>query len=384
MDAAEAPRGLLRGLDGLVDPRVERTRHHSLSDILTITVLAVICGADGFTQIAMFGRAKLKWLRTFLQLPNGIPSHDTFGRVLAALDPQQFERWIVQWTADLATASAGRLVAIDGKTLRRSFQSASGAGGKAAIHMVNAWCADNRLVLGQLATEEKSNEITAVPKLLELLDLRGAIVTVDAMNCQKATAQAIVDGGGDYVMQVKANQQTLHDQLIIDLDEAVLLNFGGMAHDHVRTVEKDHGRIETRRLWCTSDVDWVPGKEQWANLKSVAVVESKREVFGGKTSIERRYYISSLPGDDAEQMLTATRGHWGVENKVHWSLDMSFREDECRIRTGHAAENFSRLRRLSINLLKAETTAKVGLATKRLRCGWDSDYLLKVLARAED
>jgi predicted transposase YbfD/YdcC len=385
MDAAEAPRYLLRGVDGLEDPRVERTRHHSLHDILTITVLAVICGADGFTQIAMFGRAKFKWLRTFLELPHGIPSHDTFGRVLAALDPVQFERWIIQWTADLAKASAGRLVAIDGKTLRRSFQSASsGAGGKATIHMVNAWCAHNHLVLGQLATDDKSNEITAVPKLLELLDLQGAIVTVDAMNCQKATAQKIIDGGGDYVMQVKANHSTLHDQLIIDLNEAVLLNFDGMAHDHVQTVDKDHGRIETRQLWCTSDVDWVPGRDQWPNLQSVAVVESKREVIGGATSTQRRYYITSLPGDDAAQMLAATRGHWGVENTVHWCLDMSFREDESRIRSGHAAENFSRLRRLTINLLKAETTEKVGLASKRLRCGWDHDYLLKVLTGPED
>jgi predicted transposase YbfD/YdcC len=352
MDAAEARRYTLRGLDGVVDdPRMERTRHHSLNDILTIAVLAVICGADGFVQIERFGRAKFKWLKTFLDLPHGIASHDTFGRVFAALDPDQFERWITQWTAHLAKRTQGRVLAIDGKTLRRSFQS---AGGKAAIHMVNAWCGQNHLVLGQLATEEKSNEITAVPKLLELLELKGAIVTVDAMNCQKATAKKIIDGGGDYVMQVKANHQTLHDQLIIDLDEAVLLDFQAMAHDHVQTVDGDHGRIETRRLWCTSDVSWVPGGDQWAGLRSVAVVESHRQVIGGAAcggSLERRYYISSLPGDDAAQMLAATRGHWGVENSLHWCLDMSFREDDSRIRTGCAAENFSRLRRLAINLL---------------------------------
>lgn len=382
MDAAEARRYTLRGLDGVVDdPRMQRTRHHSLNDILTIAVLAVICGADGFVQIERFAHAKFKWLKTFLDLPHGIPSHDTLGRVLAALDPDQFERWITQWTAHLARRTQGRVLAIDGKTLRRSFQA---AGGKAAIHMINAWCSTNHLVLGQLATDQKSNEITAVPKLLELLDLKGAIVTVDALNCQKATAQKIITGGGDYLMQVKANHQTLHQQLIIDLDEAVLLNFQGMKHDYAQTVDGDHGRIETRRLWCTSEVNWVPGGDQWAKLTSVAVMECKREVIGGKTSVERRYYISSMAGDDAKAMLAAGRGHWGVENKVHWSLDLSFREDESRIRTGHAAENFSRLRRLSINLLKAETTVKVGLATKRLNCGWDHDYLLKVLATAAD
>ncbi|MFA7322667.1 MAG: ISAs1 family transposase [Dokdonella sp.] len=384
MDAAAAPRCLLRGLNELKDPRVERTKRHSLNDILIITILAVICGADGFSQIALFGRSKIKWLKTFLELPHGIPSHDTFGRVLAALDPDQFERWIMQWTANLAKRTQGRVLAIDGKTLRRSFQS---VGKQGAIHMVNAWCASNHLVLGQLATDEKSNEITAVPKLLELLDISGAIVTVDALNCQKDIAQKIVAGGGDYLLQVKANHATLHQQLITDLDEAVALNFDGMKHDYAQTTDGDHGRIETRRLWCTSDVSWVPNKEAWAKLTSVAVMECKREVIGQAASVQRRYYISSLPacgGDDAKQMLAAARGHWSVENQLHWSLDVGFREDDCRIRTGHGAENFARLRRLSINLLKAETTTKVGLASKRLRCGWDHDYLLKVLAAASD
>lgn len=377
MDTANAPRGLLRHFQELDDPRVNRTKLHSLHDILVITIMAVTCGADGFEQIAQFGRSKREWLKTFLDLPNGIPSHDTFGRVLAAMDPEQFERCIVNWTTALAQATAGRIVALDGKTLRRSFQS---AGGNAAIHIVNAWCSANRMVLGQLATDEKSNEITAIPKLLELLDLHGAIVTVDALNCQTAIAAKIIQGGGDYVMQVKGNQGTLHEQLIADLDEAILLNFQGMKHDYVMTRDAGHGRIETRRLWCTSDVSWVPDKERWVGLASAAVVECSRQVHGGKTSVERRYYITSLPGDDAKAMLGAVRSHWGVENAVHWCLDVGFREDDCRIRTGHAAENFSRLRRLSLNLLKADKTTKVGIATKRLTCGWNHDYLLKVLA----
>lgn len=381
METTHAPRGLLRYFQELEDPRVNRTKLHSLHDILVITIMAVTCGANEFMQIAQFGRSKLEWFKTFLDLPHGIPSHDTFGRVLAALDPEAFERCIVQWTTALTQVTAGRIVALDGKTLRRSFQT---AGGKAAIHMVNAFCSANRMVLGQLATEEKSNEITAIPKLLELLDLRGAIVTVDALNCQTAIAQKIVAGGGDYVMQVKGNQGTLHEQLIADLDEAIALKFQGMPHDDVMTRDAGHGRIETRRLWCTSDVSWVPDKQRWVGLASTAVVECERHVHGGKTTVERRYYISSLPGDDARKFLEAVRGHWAVENCVHWCLDVAFREDESRIRTGHAAENFSRLRRLSLNLLKAEKTAKVGIATKRLNCGWDHNYLLKVLTGSQN
>jgi len=371
---AEAPRGLLRYFDEMTDPRHHNVQH-LLSDMLAIAILAAICGAESWTDVAMFGRAKKKWLATFLRLPRGIPSHDTFGRLFARLDPREFEQCIVNWTAELATCTDHQLIAVDGKTIRRSFDRADE---KAAIHMINAWCDTNRLVLGQLATEDKSNEITAMPKLLALLNIQGATVTLDAMHCQKKTVQTIVRGGGDYVIAVKGNQGHLCEQLKITLDEAILLKFDGMPHDHVQTVDADHGRVETRRLWCTSDIDWVPGAAEWMNLNSVAVVESQREVAGGM-SIERRYFIGSLPGDDAARWLAAVRGHWSVENRLHWSLDVNDREDDCRIRKGNAAENFSRLRRVALNLLSCEKSVKVGKKAKSKMCGWDHDYLLKVL-----
>lgn len=372
----EAPRGLLRYFEPMNDPRHHNVRHE-LSDILAIAILAVICGAESWVEVEEFGRCKRKWLATFLRLPHGIPSHDTFGRLFARLDPEQLERCFLNWTAALAERGDGRLVAIDGKTLRRSFDRADD---RAAIHMVSAWCEANRLVLGQFATEAKSNEITAVPKLLELLDLRGATVTLDAMNCQREIAERIVDGGGDYVMQLKGNQGKLHAQVKVTLDEAIGLDFEGMAHDRTRTVDGEHGRVETRRLWCTSEIDWVPDAERWKGLRSVAVVESEREV-DGRVSRERRYYLSSLPGDDAAAMLAAVRGHWSVENRLHWSLDVCFGEDASRLRKGHGAENFSRLRRLALNLLGRENTVKAGKRAKSKVCGWDHDYLLHVLTQ---
>lgn len=374
MDAS-ASHSLLRFLDEIEDPRMDRTRRHELSDILAISILAVLCGAEYWTQFVDFGRAKQSWLETFLRLPNGIPSHDTFARVFALLDPDAFEQWFTRWINALAEATEGRLIALDGKTLRGSFDRADG---RAAIHMVSAWSHANHLVLGQVATEAKSNEITAMPKLLSLLDVEGAVVTLDAMGCQKSIAKQIKDQNGDYVMQVKANQGKLYDQLKVTLDEAIALNFEDMPSDFAETVEGDHGRVEKRRLWCTSEVDWVPGAEQWPGLRSVACMESERQVEGG-TEVDRHYYISSTAGTDASRFLEATRGHWGIENGAHWALDVSFEEDASRVRKGHAAENFSRLRRIALNLLKQETSRKGGIKSRRLICGWDHDYLLKVL-----
>lgn len=374
----EAPCGLLRIFNELEDPRMDRAKRHSLYDILVITICGVICGADNWTEIELFGRSKRRWLQTFLKLPNGIPSHDTFGRVFARLDPEQLEQCFLKWTAALTPCRDGRLVAIDGKTLRRSFDEASA---KTAIHMVSAWCEMNQMVLGQLATDVKSNEITAIPKLLELLDLTGAIVTIDAMGCQKAIAGKITDRGADYVLQVKKNQPTLHDLVEETFDELTSSQpIPGVAFSYHEEVDAGHGRVETRRIWTTGWTGWYQDRSAWAGLSSFVCVERLREVDGA-TSKERSYYISSLDGQDAQAMLGYVRGHWGIENKLHWSLDVSFREDESRIRIGHAAENVSRIRRLALNLLRQDKSTKVGIKAKRLKACLEEDYLLKLLGQ---
>jgi len=373
----DAQGGLLRYFAELPDPRMNRTKRHLLGDVLALAICAVICGADGWVQVAKFGRCKLTWFQTFLELPHGIPSHDTFGRVFAKLDPTAFEACFLRWIADMAETSQGRLVAIDGKTIRRSLDAANG---RAAIHMVSAWSQANHLVLGQVATDAKSNEITAIPELLALLDLTGAVVTIDAIGCQKKIAAQIVDQGADYVLQLKGNQGGLHDETALLFDQCLRDDCHGIPYTTASTTNGGHGRIEVRQIWVTSEVGWFAERAQWKGLKSLARVEARR-TLNGQTSVEYRYYISSLDARDPERLLRLIRGHWGIENTLHWSLDLSFREDECRIRQGHAAENFSRLSRIALNLLKSETEAKVGIKTKRLMCGWDHDYLLKVLTQ---
>ena len=368
-----APRDLLHSFADLPDPRAHNIVH-PLPDILLIAIMAVLCGADDWPSIERFGQSKLKWLGTFMDLNRGIPSHDTFERVFAALSPQAFERCFLLWSRELARHSGGRLVAIDGKSIRRSFDAADG---KAAIHMVSAFCQRNHVVLGQLATEVKSNEITAIPKLLELLELKDTTVTIDAMGCQKQIARQIVEAGGDYVLAVKDNHPTLHEEVKFLFQEAIATGFQ-MPHAYHETVEKDHGRIERRRCWSVWDVGWFQDREDWASLGSFVCVEATRQI-GEQTSTERRYYLSSHDGRDAAMLLEAVRGHWGIENRLHWQLDVSFGEDQRRGRKQHAAENFSRLSRLALNLLKKEKSTKMSIKTKRLNCGWDHDYLLKVL-----
>lgn len=359
----------------LEDPRQRRGRRHLLADMMVIALLAVICGADDWTSVAAFGKAKRKWFKAFLPLPYGIPSHFTFERVFAALRPEALERCFGEGVSELARCSEGQLVAIDGKTLRHSFDRAND---KAAIHMVSAWASANEWVFGQLATEAKSNEITAIPKLLELLELRGATVTIDAEGCQKDIARKVVGQGGNYVLALKANQPTMFEEVKLFLDEAIARDAKDLALDFHESIEGDHGRSETRRVWWTPELGWFQDREQWAGLSSLAVVEREREL-GGATTCERHYFISSHDRCGAEFMARAIRSHWEIENTLHWVLDVGFGEDRSRVRKGHGAENLSRLRRMALNLLRQEKTVRMGIKNKRLLAGWDHDYLLKLL-----
>lgn len=362
----------LRLFSDLKDPRRPNVRH-LFTDILIIAVLAVLCRSDDWIEIVEWAKAQREWLKTFLALPRGIPSAETFRRVFARIDPAAFERCFVAWSADLAEASQGRFIAIDGKTLRRSFEH---AWNKQGLHLVSAWCEQNQLVLGQIATDSKSNEITAIPKLLELLNLKGAIVTLDAMGCQREIAGKILAAEADYILAVKDNQPTLHAKVRSLMDEAILDNFRGMNGDYFEQTNGGHGRIETRRVWVTDEVHHLRDIGEWTGLGSLVAVESVRQVIGGQTSRERRYFISSLKGCDAKLVAQAVRGHWGVENKLHWRLDVSFGEDQSRIRKGHGAENFSRLRRIVLNKLQTADTRKVSLKVKRYRCSIDRQHLL--------
>jgi predicted transposase YbfD/YdcC len=369
------PLSISEHFSDLPDPRVDRTKEHLLQDILTIAICAVICGADGWVEVEQFGRAKLKWFSKFLALPKGIPSHDTFGRVFSMLNPEEFGRCFLSWIKTVAEVSEGEIVAIDGKTLRKSFDRANS---KAAIHMVSAWANANKLVLGQVKTEEKSNEITAIPKLLKLLELKGCIVTIDAMGTQKKIANQIVDQGADYVLSLKGNQELFAKEVKEFFEDAQKDNFKETAYSYTEEVGKGHGRIERRRYWLSSEVEWFAERKKWKGLRSFGMVESEREI-GENRSVERRFYISSLSGDDVESFAKASRSHWGIENKLHWVLDVAFREDDCRVRKDNAAQNFAMLRHVALNLLKQENSVRIGIKAKRLKAGWNEDYLLKIL-----
>jgi predicted transposase YbfD/YdcC len=374
---------LITHFQNLPDPRVNRTKDHDLIDILVIAICTLLCGGESFNDMEDFGHAKRDWFETFLTLRNGIPSHDTFNRLLAALDPKAFGQCFIHWTQSLRQAIAQEIVALDGKALRRAL-----AADQSIQYVVSAWADNNDLVLGQWKVADKSNEITAVPELLRVLELSGCIVTMDAMGCQKKIAREIHEADADYVLALKGNQETVHEEVKTYLDAALLerttarpagakLSTGAATLGEWETVEKDHGRIETRRYYQSAELAWFADRAKWPGLQSVGMVEAIREA-GGQTSVERRYYLSSLPLG-VETFARAVRSHWGVENKLHWVLDVWFREDQSRARTGHAAENLATLRRLALNLLKREKTKKRGIKGKQLNAGWDHAYLLRLL-----
>jgi predicted transposase YbfD/YdcC len=362
----------------LKDPRVERTKRHVLMDIVVIAILAVIAGADGWDDIEQFADARVDWLTQFLSLRHGIPCADTFRRVFEALDARQFGSCFIAWMREVAESMSGKLVAIDGKTARGSFAKERGQG---PLHLVSAWVAENSLALGQMATEDKSNEIVAIPKLLELLDLRGATVTIDAMGCQKAIAAAIVDRGADYVLALKDNQPTLRDEVASFFEHARAEGWKDTPHSFDETTDKGHGRIELRRVWSSSAIDWLDPKGAWKGLRSIAMVERTR-IVGEKTSLERAFYLSSHAAD-AARLGDLARRHWSIENSLHWTLDLTFDEDRSRIRSKNGVQNFAALRKLALALLKREPTkAKLSVAQKRKRAGYRTDYLLAVLQGA--
>ena len=362
----------------LPDPRKNKGKRHTLHTILTIAIIAVICGNDDFEGMEEFASSKRSWLSTWLDLKHGVPTADTFRRVFALLDPDAFEQCFISWMKALAGSLEGKLIALDGKTLRRSFDNAWNA--HSAVHMVSAFVAANALVFTQTKVADKSNEITAIPELLDLLDIQGATVSIDAMGCQKTIAQKIKSKGGEYVLALKENQPTLYAKTKTLMDEALLLGFKDMIYDLHRQVDSDHGRIETRSVWITPEVEHLgSAAEGFEGLSGVAMVESTRQIIGGNTTTQRRYYLFSHLDVTAELIAGHIRGHWSVENQLHWILDVQFNEDQSRVRRGHAAENLSRVRRLALNLLQQEKTCKKGIAIKRRKAGWDNEYLLKVL-----
>src|SRR5271154_103750 len=357
----------------LTDPR-RREVVYPLINVVVIAVCAVISGADDFVAIAKFGTTKREWLARFLDLESGIPSHDRFNAIFAALKPAEFEKCLLSWITALHEITDGQVIAIDGKTLRRSFDAASS---KAAIHMVSAWATANHISLGQVVVDAKSNEITAIPKLLEMLELSGAMMTIDAMGCQTEIARQIVDADANYCLAVKGNQPTLHQGIVAFFEDHLEDDFTRTAVRRHETEEQGHGREELRYYFICPVPKDLPDRGRWADLKAIGIAISNTQ-RNGKDCNEVRYYILNQYVS-ARRFAEAVRSHWGIENRLHWQLDVTFQEDQCRIRRGHADANFSILRRAALSLLKNETTAKVGIKNKRLTAGWNESYLEQVL-----
>lgn len=360
------------------DPRKDRTKDHKLIDIIAIAICAIICGAEGWTDMEVFGNSKVTWLKTFLELPNGIPSHDTFGRVFGMIDAQQFQLAFWEWVWAVNDIVQGQIVNIDGKCLRGSDDQKLG---KRAIYMVSAWAAENEIVLGQRKVEQKSNEIIAIPELLKLLNLSGCIVTIDAMGTQTAIAQTIQEGKADYVLSVKENQGHLFEDISVLFGVDQEQNFKYASLDYKKTVNKGHGRIEVRECWSTSNPEYwnlIRGVQNWAGIRSIAMVVCTRLIDARQTKYVR-YYISSLLGN-ADRILQVVRKHWAIENELHWVLDVVLNEDHSRVRKDQSPENLAVLRHIALNLLKQEKTAKASIHAKQFQAALNEDYLLKVLA----
>jgi predicted transposase YbfD/YdcC len=363
----------------ITDPRINRTKLHKLIDILTIAICASVCGADKWEDVETFGKAKEEWFKAFLELPNGIPSHDTFNRVFNHLDPVEFRTSFLKWVRAVNEIIDGQVIALDGKVLRRSHDRLLG---KAAIDMVSAWATENHLVLGQVKVDEKSNEITAIPQLLQALEVSGCIITIDAMGCQTEIAREIIQQDADYVLALKDNQGNLFDDVKLLFDDLEDSDYKAYSYNYHETVNKGHGRIEIRECWTISDIDTIchlRGFKKWEKLRTVSRIRAQRWI-GEEKSSEDRYHIASTTG--AKKVLGTVRSHWGVENSLHWTLDMAFDEDRSRIRKEYGAENFAVLRHIALNLLKQEKTCKRSISGKRLLAGWDENYLRKVIGAA--
>jgi len=364
---------LVEHFSPLQDTRIERNKLHILIDIIVLTVCAVASGADGWEAIEEFGQEKLKWLRRFVELKNGVPSHDCIAYVISRLSPKGFRECFMSWTREVTEATGGEVIAVDGKTGKGSRDRKAK---RNPLHMVSAWATANRLVLGQEATDEKSNEITAIPQLLALLELKGCIVTIDAMGCQRAITEQIIDQQGDYVLGLKGNQGSLHEAVADFFRTAEAAGYAGVNYAYTEELDKDHGRLEIRRYWVTEELRSLPRTELWKGLRSIGMVE--RECIEGDThSVEQRHFINSIPAD-AKQFAHAVRGHWGVENRLHWRLDVTFGDDASRIRKGNAPAIMTSIRHLCLNLFQREPSS-ISLAKKRRKAAWNDDYRAKVV-----